>query len=128
MPNYHYYCETCDEDTELWRSITSDPLTTGECGHDIVQVIDRVNTMGVGAHGQKTVEVEAREARWAKDMPAYARFRKKGYMPPQIDGCDKLEATAQNYVEVNTGGRIKVDEQRMQEAKVLADDIMAGRA
>jgi hypothetical protein len=84
--------------------------------------------MGVGKHGQKTKEVEAREARWHKDMPAYKRFRERGYQPPQIDGCDKLEATAQSTLEINSGGRLKVNESEARAKKEMAEDIMAGRA
>ncbi|MFP4512087.1 MAG: hypothetical protein ACLFRV_03965 [Acidimicrobiales bacterium] len=39
----------------------------------------------------KAAEVNAREARWHRDMPAYKRLRRDGLQPPQIDGSARLE-------------------------------------
>lgn len=97
------------------------------CGGNLLRIYRHVRTLGIGTHGQEYKDVEAREARWQRDMPAYKRFRDKGFQPPQIDGCDRLEATAQNATWINSGGRIRVDEERAREAKALAEDIMAGR-
>jgi hypothetical protein len=60
-------------------------------------------------------------------MPAYKRFRDRGYQPPHIDGCDKLEATAKNELAIRSGGRLNLDEKIMREKKAMAEDIMEGR-
>jgi len=50
------------------------------------------------AGGAKAAEVNARESRWNKDMPAYKRLRREGVQPERIDGAAglerKLEATS----------------------------------
>jgi hypothetical protein len=51
-------------------------------------------------HAQEPLEVDAREARWQKDMPAYKTLRKQGYQPDHIDGCDRLAATATTDAEI----------------------------
>ena len=128
MPTYTYTCSLCEETFELWRSMKADPLLTHDgCGGEVSKIYGPVRTLGVGAQGAGTQEIEAREARWSKDMPAYKRFRDKGHQPPGIDGCDYLEATAQNDLWIRSGGRIRVDEQRAWDAKAEAEDIMAGR-
>lgn len=128
MPTYRFYCPDCEVEYEQWGSIHADIPYRHTCGTDGRQVFTRLTTIRVGKQGEKTKEVDAREARWQKDMPAYKRFRDRGYQPPQIDGCDQLEATAQSTLEINSGGRIKVDEEQARAAKEMAEDIMAGRA
>jgi len=44
---------------------------------------------------------EARERRWAKDMPAYKALVDQGYEPVSIDGADRLAATAKTENEIN---------------------------
>lgn len=128
MPTYRYQCQRCMGELEIWQSMQDDALTIHDhCGGSLLKIYRQVRTLGIGTHGERYKEVEAREARWAADMPAYKRFRDRGYQPPQIDGCDKLEATAKNAIEVSTGGKVKVDEQMYREAKAQAEDIMAGR-
>lgn len=41
--------------------------------------------------GQTAVDTNARDARWARDMPAYKRLRRDGLQPPTIDGSARLE-------------------------------------
>ena len=43
---------------------------------------------------------EARERRWAKDMPAFERLVKDGLTPEHIDGSARLEATAKTEAEI----------------------------
>lgn len=130
MPTYAYECQKCGTRQENWRSFQDDSPEDYKCvcGATVVRIYEHVMTNGVGVRGQHYAEVEAREKRWGRDMPAYKRFRDKGYQPPQIDGCDHLEATAQNALWINSGGRVKVDETRYREAKATAEDIVAGRA
>ena len=128
MPTYRYQCAKCAGEFEIWQSIKDEAMTAHpDCGGSVKKVYLTLMTNGIGTHGEQYQEVEAREARWHKDMPAYKRFRQKGYQPPQIDGCDRLEAVAENSIAINTGNKIKVDEDRYYESKLLAEDIMAGR-
>jgi hypothetical protein len=55
------------------------------------------------AGGAEAATVSAREARWSRDMPAYARLRADGIQPKGIDGSARLEATATERVEVEMG-------------------------
>jgi putative FmdB family regulatory protein len=128
MPTYHYHCTLCDDEFEQWQSMTEAALTThDDCGGRLQKVYLQLVTVGVGKAGEDTRVIEAREARWQKDMPAYARFRAKGLQPPGIDGCDHLEATAQSDLEVRSGGRLKVNEREAREKWADAQDIMKGR-
>lgn len=45
----------------------------------------------------------ATERRWDKDMAAYKRLRADGLQPAQIDGSAKMEAKAEDRVQVETG-------------------------
>lgn len=125
MPNYHYFCATCG-DSEVWQSIHADTLTTGGCGHMVVKVIDKVTPMRLGP-SDVVRRADATERQWDKDMPAYKRFREKGYQPPGIDGCDRLEATAKSNIEIQSGGRLKYSDERVNEGRQQAEDITKGR-
>lgn len=62
-------------------------------------------SVGVSAQATPTrrpdvVEIDAREARWQRDMPAYKALRADGLQPRQIDGCAELQATARTEAEV----------------------------
>lgn len=127
MPTYNYYCDKCESDTLVWQSIYADALSKGECGHKIIRKIDKVVTLHVGRTGQAAIDADAREKRWDKDMPAYKRFREKGYQPPGIDGCDYLEATAKSDIWVKSGGRMKYSDATVYEGKQQAEDITKGR-
>jgi hypothetical protein len=127
MPTYRYRCFACQEDTEVWESIHSDARQFGDCGHPIIRVIDKVNALHIGTHSEEAINIDAREARWSKDMPAYKRFREKGYQPPGIDGCDYLEATAKSDIWVSSGGKMKYSDETVREGKEQAEDIMKGR-
>lgn len=51
----------------------------------------------------QAVDVNATEAAWHRDMPAYRRLRKDGLQPRQIDGSADLEAKASDPLEVTMG-------------------------
>lgn len=44
---------------------------------------------------------QARERRWAKDLPAFRSLVDQGYDPPRIDGSDRLAATATCDADIN---------------------------
>lgn len=60
--------------------------------------------------------VEAREKRWAKDMPAYKELRKQGMQPPKIDGSAELAAKAETRFEVESGQILQGESKRIETA------------
>lgn len=74
----------------------------------------RIRTVHISAHATPTrrpgvMEIDAREARWDRDMPAYKRLRRQGLQPRGIDGCAELERRAETPAQVEHGlerGRI----------------------
>lgn len=85
----------------------------------MVTVINRVATHGVGKRGARTREVDALEARWDKDRPAYKRLRKDGLQPPAVTGAYALEAHAQDEFYVRSGGKVAVPEDRKEEVQEM---------
>src|ERR1700722_17172411 len=53
--------------------------------------------------GTKRSPQSLMESRWEKDMPAYQRLRANGIQPKSIDGCAKLESSANSQLEVEMG-------------------------
>lgn len=53
--------------------------------------------------GAEAARINATDARWDKDMPAYQRLRWNGLQPKQIDGCRELETRANDNFEVEMG-------------------------
>lgn len=48
--------------------------------------------------------VNGTERQWGKDMPAYQRLRANGLRPRGIDGCARIEATANSPQQVEGTG------------------------
>ena len=71
----------------------------------------------------KFQEVEAREKRWDKDMPAYKRLRDQGYQPKSIDGAAALERDATTRFEIESGTAYRGQGKKVQEAVNLVEDI-----
>lgn len=125
MPTYTYTCQNCGETFQQWRSIHAEKLDThSSCGGRVSQVIQPPMLYAVGNRGAKTREVDARESRWSKDMPAYQRFRMNGYQPQHIDGCAKLESEAKGRWHIETGQ--PYDDSKIDESRDLARAIAAG--
>lgn len=127
MPTYKYQCKKCEGFFEQWHSIHAESMGHCDCGGFGTKVYESMATLGIGKSGQQFADTEARENRWHKDMPAYKRFRDKGMQPASIDGCDRLEATARNELEVKTNGRISVPDSVVRSSMADAQDIVAGR-
>lgn len=66
------------------------------------------------------VRIDATEARWHKDMPAYKALRDQGIQPPRIDGCHDLAQRAELRQEVERGVVLDA-KQRTQAAALLKD-------
>ena len=71
--------------------------------------------------GAEAVTINAREARWQKDMPAYKRLRQQGYQPPRIDGCAELETGATTEHEVVLG-KVAANPTQLSEAADIFGD------
>lgn len=53
--------------------------------------------------GERAAQINATEARWQKDMPAYKRLRQDGLQPKTIDGAANVEKKAKEAWQVETG-------------------------
>jgi hypothetical protein len=53
--------------------------------------------------GERAAQINATEARWHKDMPAYKRLRQDGLQPKTIEGAANLEKKAKEAWQVETG-------------------------
>jgi putative FmdB family regulatory protein len=126
MPTYAYLCESCGSQFERWQSIHDSALSLhDDCGGEVVRVITRVATYGIGDRGARTRDVDATERRWGLDMPAYERLRMEGHQPVGIDGAHKLEACARDEWQIKTGGKVSVPDHRKDEInEMLADGKM----
>ena len=72
------------------------------------------------AAGSPQAQVKSEvERQWDADMPAYARLRKQGLQPDQIDGCAQLEKRATTQAEVERGHLYRTPK----EAKRMEDGI-----
>jgi len=71
--------------------------------------------------------VEAREKRWAKDMPAYKRLRAQGLQPKSIDGSAHLEARAETRFEVESG-QVLPGQAKKIETAVSAIESLTGKS
>jgi hypothetical protein len=71
----------------------------------------------------KFQEVEAREKRWNKDMPAYKRLRDQGYQPKSIDGAAALERDATTPFEIASGTAYRGKGKQVQEAVNFVEDL-----
>ena len=70
----------------------------------------------------QAVEVNEREARWHKDMPAYKRLVDSGVQPPRIDGCADIEARAETKLEVERA-TVLTDRQRRQVESLRSEGV-----
>lgn len=105
MALYSYVCGQCGRTADKTAEIgTAQRMTScAECGG-----VMRLR-IGVGVHisasaletkGGQVREVDERESRWDKDMPAYKRMRHRGLQPNQIDGCAVLEDKVDDQFDV----------------------------
>lgn len=53
--------------------------------------------------GERAAQINATEARWQKDMPAYKRLRADGLQPKTVDGAANVEKKAKEAWQVETG-------------------------
>ena len=81
--------------------------------------------------GADAAQINAREDRWQKDMPAYKELRRQGLQPRQIDGSAELTAKATDRLEIELGHVLPTKEQResakegMAAAQAIASEAKA---
>ena len=68
----------------------------------------KASTVGVSAEAMPTrkprvAEVNAKQAQWDRDMPAYKAMRQQGIQPPSVDGAADLQAQASDKCEIEMG-------------------------
>jgi hypothetical protein len=108
VPSYRYRCGKRHE-FEVWRSIKADTVREVDCdcgmvGKLVVQSPAILAAALPNKKGMASVrEINEREARWEKDLPAYARLRKNGVQPKAIDGSAELEQRAETRTELEMG-------------------------
>lgn len=78
---------------------------------------------GAANSSAKYHEVENREKRWNRDMPAYKRLREQGYQPAHIDGAADLERDASTRFEIESGQVFKGKEKDVTEAVQFVEDL-----
>ena len=111
MPSYRYRCGKGHE-WEVWRSITAPTrrLLDCDCGMVAKQVLSMPAILSAALPnktGMESVrEINEREARWEKDLPAYKRIRENGMQPRAIDGSAALEQFAETRTEIEMGKRL----------------------
>ena len=78
---------------------------------------------GAANSNVKYQEVEAREQRWNRDMPAYKRLRDQGYQPKAIDGAADLERDASTRFEIESGQAFRGQGKKVEEAVKFVEEI-----
>jgi len=94
--------------------------------------LDRIRSIGFGVGTMPTrhpvsASVEAREKRWAKDMPAYKRMRQQGLQPKTIDGAADIELRAETRFEVESG-QVLPGQAKKIETAVSAIESLTGKS
>lgn len=85
--------------------------------------------------GAEAARINATDARWDKDMPAYKRLRWNGLQPKQIDHCAELESRATDSFEIEMGtivpkhrrSQVKEGLAIAKELEVTPDKLQRGR-
>lgn len=120
MPLYTFECARCCDRVEVQLGFDDPRPQRHTCGGKLLISLGPVRT---GNLSPETRRIDAKEAAWSRDMPAYKRLRRDGEQPPGIDGCARLEATAENTFEIQTGGRHKFPEERVREGMAMAAEL-----
>ena len=104
MTVYVYRCGVCgEEDEEAFPIGTARKMRRCTCGGVQRQVLGVGVAIAAAAlpnKGRAVTAINDRERRWQKDMPAYKQLRSHGLQPGQIDGADRLAATATDRLDV----------------------------
>ena len=104
MSVYVYRCGVCGtEDEEEFPIGTARKMRRCTCGGVQRQVLGVGVAIAAAAlpnKGRAVTAINDRERRWQKDMPAYKQLRSDGLQPGQIDGSDRLAATARDRIDI----------------------------
>ena len=72
---------------------------------------------------QQALTINAREARWNKDLPAYKRMRDAGLQPKSTEGAARIEREATSRFEVESGQIIPHAEKKIAQAIDMITDV-----
>jgi hypothetical protein len=129
MPTYVYECPE-HSIFQRWMSIHSDS-THGDCpicgyASQKIQVPPLISVNATPNKGASAREIQAREDRWDKDMPAYKRLRNSGLQPRGVDGSAELEARGTSRLEIEMG-RIAPDKDSLREGEEVNAAMQSAR-
>ena len=108
MPSYLNRCPD-HGDWEEWRSIHDDarprcPIC--DLPADIVMQPPLISVDALPNKAPDAKRIMEQDRQWDKDMPAYKALRKNGLQPRGIDGCSRIQAQAEDRLEVEMGKKI----------------------
>lgn len=110
-----------------WKWSSNDGYSCKTCGTPLsaedVPSREGIPQFSFGALNAKVKEVDDREKRWDKDMPAYKRLRKQGLQPKTIDGAAHLEAKATTRFEIESGRVLEGETKRIETAVEAFQEI-----
>lgn len=78
----------------------------------------------VATRSGRAAEINETEKRWASDMDAYRSMRRQGLQPRQIDGADRLAATASDPLEIEMGRTLPGSPKEIRDGIERANQIM----
>lgn len=113
------------EEINVWhRDLTKGWDWVPECGCTKTTLCFKHKLKTIQFNGKGKGPKTQEEARWAKDMPAYARLRANGLQPKQINGCAELETRAKSQTEVEMGHIFPKDVlPKVEEGMAIARDL-----
>ncbi|MSV41037.1 MAG: FmdB family transcriptional regulator [Actinobacteria bacterium] len=101
MPTYRYRCPACNEDFEVWQSITDDALTThvGGCEGPVVKVL---TPAGIVLKGSGFYKTDNRSS--SKSMSSSESKNSDGDSSDSKSGGEKSDSTKSDSTDKKTGG------------------------
>ena len=105
MPWYRYWCAMCRREYDVWRTVEERNVQPSCRGVSSVRTYPMpfIAAEARPTSAGSTADRLARGRAEAKDMAAYARLRKDGTQPPQINGSARLEQQAETSTEIEMG-------------------------
>jgi predicted nucleic acid-binding Zn ribbon protein len=135
VPSYSYQCEMCGDIAEREHTIGTAPRTRpcGACGGRArlrIGVGVHVAPSGLEHKGAAVRAIDAKEAGWHRDMPAYKRMRDRGMQPAAIDGAALVEDRVRDQLDITYAPLIEqgIGRDRIVEGVQAAADIVEGFA
>lgn len=109
MSLYPFLCRTCNARDELHARVGTSvehpdcPNGHGRMARDYSSFRPKPSTTPTRTGHDEVIAANEREARWAKDLPAYKRLRQQGLRPKSTEGAALMEAISNTRLEVEHG-------------------------